>query len=167
MNMLKVTIIFSLFALSLSGCAAKIGTSPQGLELPIEKAALKLGADVQAGGYKVVTTDELKKWLDEKKSVLVVSSLPVEDDKAFGILPGAVNSPMPKTEKDLTPADAERLLKVAGNDKERVVVVYCGFVACRRSHIAAKLLVDNGFKNVYRYPAGIAGWGEAGYPLVK
>lgn len=167
MNVLKLIMIISLLALALTGCAAKIGTSPQGLELPIEKAALKLGSDVQAGGYKVVTTDELKKWLDEKKPVLIVSSLPVEDDKAFGILPGAVSAPMPKTEKDLTSVNTESLLKVAGSDKEQVVVVYCGFVACRRSHIAAKLLVDNGFKNVYRYPAGIAGWGEAGNPLVK
>lgn len=167
MNLFKLPFTVAILAFALSGCAGKIGTSPQGLELPIEKAALKLGVDVQAGGYKVVTTDELKKWLDEKKPVLVVSSLPVEDDKAFGILPGAVNAPMPKTEKDLIPANTENLLKVAGSDKEKVVVVYCGFVACRRSHIAAKLLVDNGFKNVYRYPAGIAGWGEAGYPLVK
>ena len=167
MNPFKLAATIVILALALFGCAAKVGTSPQGLELPIEKAALKLGADVQAGGYKVVTTDELKKWLDEKKPVLVLSSLPTEDDKAFGLLPRAVNAAMPKTEKELTPADAERLLKAAGDDKERAVVVYCGFVACRRSHLAAKLLVDNGFKNVYRYPAGIIAWGEAGYPLAK
>lgn len=37
------------------------GTSPKGLEIPIEKAALKFAADVKDGGYRVVTTDELKK----------------------------------------------------------------------------------------------------------
>jgi rhodanese-related sulfurtransferase len=167
MNLFKLSLASTILAFVLAGCAGQIGTSPQGMELPIEKAALKLGSDINAGGYKVVTTDELKKWLDDKQPVLVVSSLPVEDDKAFGIIPGAVNAPMPKTEKDLTPIDAERLLKVAGNNKERTVVVYCGFVACRRSHIAAKLLVDNGYMNVYRYPGGIAGWSEAGYPLLK
>lgn len=166
MNALKLSLML-LLALALAGCAGTLGTSPKGLEIPIEKAALKLGADVKDGGYQVVTTDELKKWLDEGKPMTILSSLPAEDDKSFGTLPGAVNAAMPKTEKDLTPADTERFLKATGTDKERTLVVYCGFVACRRSHIGAKLLVDNGFKNVYRYPAGIAGWGEAGYPLKK
>lgn len=166
MNALKLSLLL-LLPLALAGCAGTLGTSPKGLEIPIEKAALKLGADVKDGGYQVVTTDELKKWLDEGKPMTILSSLPAEDDKSFGTLPGAVNAAMPKTEKDLTPADTERFLKATGTDKERTLVVYCGFVACRRSHIGAKLLVDNGFKNVYRYPAGIAGWGEAGYPLKK
>jgi len=167
MNALKLSAIISLLALALSGCADKIGTSPKGLELPIEKAALKLGSDVKDGGYQVVATDELKKWYDAGKKMTVLSSLPAEEDKAFGTLPGAVNAAMPKTEKDLAATDTELLLKAAGSDKEQTVVIYCGFVACRRSHIGAKVLVDNGFKNVYRYPAGVAGWGEAGYPLVK
>lgn len=153
--------------LALSGCAGSIGTSPKGLELPIEKASVKFVSDVREGGYKVVTTDELKKWLDEGKAVTVVSTLPPADDKTCGVIPGAVNAVMPKSEKDLTPEDKIHLLEVAGKDKERPLVVYCGFVGCRRSHIGAKLLVDDGYKNVYRYPAGVAGWGEAGYPLVK
>jgi rhodanese-related sulfurtransferase len=74
---------------------------------------------------------------------------------------------MPKSEKELTQADKDNLLKAAGVDKEKTFVLYCGFVACRRSHIGAKILVENGFKNVYRYPAGITGWIESGYPLSK
>jgi rhodanese-related sulfurtransferase len=74
---------------------------------------------------------------------------------------------MPVSEKEITPEDREHLLRAAGNNKERSLVVYCGFVACRRSHVGAKLLVDYGFRNVYRYPAGIAGWGQAGFPLTK
>ena len=27
--------------------------------------------------------------------------------------------------------------------------------------------IENGFKNVYRYPAGVAGWKEAGYAVIK
>jgi thiosulfate/3-mercaptopyruvate sulfurtransferase len=167
MKVLKQSAVLSLVALALSGCAGTIGTSPKGLEAPIEKAAIKFASDVKAGGYKVVTTDELKKWIDENKNLIIISSLPAADDRVNGTIPGALNAEMPKTEKDLTPEDKERLLRVAGNDKERTLVIYCGFVACRRSHIGAKLLVDNGFKNVYRYPAGITGWGEAGYSLVK
>lgn len=165
--------LFNLFAaaalstLALAGCAATIGTSPKGLEMPIEKASFKLAADVKAGGYRIVATDELKTWLDQGKKMTIVSALPLKEDRELGILPGAVNGVMPKTEKELTQADRENLLKTVGTDRENAVVIYCGFVACRRSHIGAKLLVENGFRHVYRYPGGIAAWQEMGYPLIK
>lgn len=165
-TMMNVAVIV-VITLMLTGCAATHGTSPRGLEVPIEKAAVKFSSDIKDGGYKVVSTDELKKWLDEGKKLTIISTLPAAEDKDFGLLPSAVNGAMPKTEKELTPADKDNLLKVAGTDKDKTVVVYCGFVACRRSHIGAKILVDNGFKSVYRYPAGITGWSESGYPLTK
>lgn len=151
----------------LAGCASTHGTSPKGLEIPIEKAAVKFSADIRDGGYKVVATDELKRWLDEGKQLTIISALPADEDKTFGSLPAAVNGAMPKSEKDLVTADRDNLLKAAGSDKERTLVIYCGFLACRRSHIGAKILVDNGYKNVYRYPAGITGWQEAGFSLTK
>ena len=153
--------------LTLAGCVSTHGTSPKGLEVPIERAAVKFSADIKDGGYKVVGTDELKKWLDDGKKLTIISTLPALEDKEIGILPSAVNGAMPKSEKELTPADKDNLLKVAGADREKPVVIYCGFVACRRSHIGAKILIENGFKNVYRYPAGVTGWSESGYPLTK
>jgi rhodanese-related sulfurtransferase len=157
------------FALSLSACAGmggKIGTSPSGLELPIEKASLKLVDDAKSGGYKLVSTEELFKWTSEKKEIVIIDVLP-RDEYDKGHIPGAVNSPLPKTEKELTPFDSESVLKAAGSDKEKSIVLYCGFVACRRSHLGAKTLAENGFKNVSRYPAGITGWKEMGYPVEK
>jgi rhodanese-related sulfurtransferase len=159
--------LLAVMTILFAGCAATHGTSPKGLEVPIEKAAVKFSSDIKDGGYKIVGTDELKKWLDEGKKLTMISALPASEDKEFGLLPAAVNGAMPKTEKELTPADNDNLLKAAGNDKEQTVVIYCGFVACRRSHIGAKILVENGFKNVYRYPAGITGWSESGFPLTK
>jgi rhodanese-related sulfurtransferase len=150
-----------------AGCAGTIGTSPKGLEVPIEKAAVKFSQDIKDGGYKVVGTEELKKWLDEGRKLTMISALPAAEDKQFGLLPAAVNGVMPKSEKELTSADKDNLLKVAGSNKDQPVVIYCGFVACRRSHIGARILVENGFKNVYRYPAGITGWSESGFPLTK
>lgn len=163
---IRLTLLAAM-ALTFAGCASTHGTSPKGLEIPIEKATLKFASDVKAGGYRIVSTAELKKWLDEGKKLTIVSTLPPEEDKAFGTLPATVNGAIPKTENELTQADQDNLLKVVGTDKEKPVVVYCGFVACRRSHIGAKILVDHGFKNVYRYPAGITGWVESGYPLAK
>jgi rhodanese-related sulfurtransferase len=167
MTMLKPSLSIALLALVLSGCAGTIGTSPKGLEAPIEKAALKLASDIKEGGYRTVTTDELKKGLDEGKNITILSTLPADDDRAFGMLPKARSAAMPKSEKELTLNDKERLIAAAGNDKEQNLVVYCGFVACRRSHLGAKALMENGYKNVYRYPGGIAAWAEAGYPVVK
>ena len=167
MKKLSCLAVFALMALMLTGCAAKHGTSPKGLEVPIEKAAVRFSSDVKEGGYKIVTTDELKKWLDEGNKMTVLSSLPWSEDRVLGVIPGALSAPLPKTEKELTPEDKESLLRAAGDDKDKVLVVYCGFVACRRSHIGAKLLTDNGYRNVYRYPAGITGWIESGFPVKK
>jgi len=167
------SVLIAAVAFAMTGCAASQGTSPshgtspKGLEVPIEKAAVKFAADTRQSAYKVVTTEELKKWVDEKKMMTIISALPAEEDVSFGKLPGAINSMIPKTEKELTPADTERMLKAAGSDKGQTIVVYCGFVACRRSHIGATILAENGFTDVYRYPAGITGWGEMGYPLLK
>lgn len=147
--------------------SASAQTSPKGLEVPVEKAAIKFAADIKDGGYKAIDTEELKKWIDEGKQITIVSTLPAGDDKSIGTLPGAVNGAMPKTEKELTPAEKDNILKVAGADKQKIIVVYCGFVACRRSHIGAKILVEDGFQNVYRYPGGVIAWKEAGYPIAK
>jgi rhodanese-related sulfurtransferase len=52
--------------------------------------------------------------------------------------------------------------KVSVINKDKKIVVYCGFVGCERSHQGAMFLVQKGFKNVYRYPGGISGWVDAG-----
>ena len=168
MKSLVLIAVASILSLSpVSHASAAQGTSPKGLEVPIEKAAIKFAADAKDGGYKIVSTDELKKWLDEGKKLTIISSLPASDDKVFGTLSTAVNGAIPKTEKELTQSDKANLLTVVGLDKEKPIVIYCGFVACRRSHIGAKILVENGFQNVYRYPGGVIGWQEMGYPIIK
>ncbi|HZV83075.1 MAG TPA: rhodanese-like domain-containing protein [Geobacteraceae bacterium] len=164
MRVCRYTVLLAI--LVLAGCAS-VGTSPRGQELPIEKAAVKLHVDVQDGGYKIVSTETLKKWLDEGMKLTMLSTLPLEEDRMLGTLPGALNAPMARAEKEITTNDVSNLLKVAGDDKNKTIIVYCGFVGCRRSHHAAKYLVGWGYKNVYRYPGGIIAWKEAGYPLVK
>lgn len=157
--------IIAIASLLLAGCAATKGTSPNGLEVPIEKAALQLSADKLNGGYKIVSTDELKKWLDEGKKMTIISALSHKEDKVSGIIPGALSAPMPESEQEITPEDKVHLESAAGNNKENILIVYCGYVASRKSHIGAKLLVSYGYKNVYRYPAGAVAWGESGYSM--
>lgn len=165
--MKKCFTVIALFAVfALAACAGH-GTSAKGKELPIEAAAVKLVSDAKAGNYGLITTPELKEKMDKDKKVTIISTLPAEEDKAYGKLPNALSAPLPKTEKELTPADKDNLLKVAGPDKEKEIVLYCGYVSCRRSTIGAKILSDEGYKNVLKYPGGITAWDEAGYPVEK
>ena len=161
--MKKCLVVIALLSiLSLVACAG-VGTSPKGLEAPIEKASMKLITDVKDGGYKLIGAEELNKMLTENKNLILIDTMPKEAFDKLRIK-GAVSSPVAKTEKEFTPAEKQNMLKVAGNDKSKTIVVYCGFTACRRSHMGAKALVENGFTSVYRYPGGIIGWKEYGYP---
>jgi len=137
-------------------------------ELQNEKIAVKFEREVERGGYKVITTQEFKVWLDQKKEMLIVDTMPPDNFKKQHI-PGAVNFEIQRhpelTEmSDKMKADFEKLL---GPDKNRTIVFYCGFTDCERSHNAGMWAIKLGYKNVYRQPGGITGWLEAGYPVEK
>jgi thiosulfate/3-mercaptopyruvate sulfurtransferase len=163
----KVLVIVSVlvFVLGLAtGSMAAWGTK----ELDEEKVAVTFAKEVERGGYKIVSTSELKKWIDEKKAMLIVDTMPNEDSYKKQHIPGAVNFefPIPEVTKldDKTKAAFEKLL---GSDKDRLIVFYCGFTKCTRSHNGAMWAVKLGYKNVYRHPGGIKAWAEADYPVEK
>jgi rhodanese-related sulfurtransferase len=137
-------------------------------ELETEKIAVTFAKEVARGGYGIVTTTELKSWIDAQKPMLIVDNMPYEDSYKKEHVPGAVPFVLPIPEMtamdDKTKAD---FLKMLGPDKDRLLVFYCGFVKCTRSHNGAMWAVKLGYKNVYRHPAGIKGWGQAGYPVGK
>lgn len=161
--MKKCLVVVALLSiLSLVACAG-VGTSPKGLEAPIEKASMKLITDVKDGGYTLIGSEALKKMLMEKRGLVLIDTMPKEDFDKIRIK-GAFNSPVAKTEKEFTPAEKQNIVKIAGSDKSKTIVVYCGYTSCRRSHLGAKALVESGFTSVYRYPGGIIGWKEYGYP---
>lgn len=142
-------------------------------EVKTEAAAVKLLREVERGGYDVVTTDELKGWIDAGKDMLIVDTMPLEASYKKMHVPGAEQFlfPIPDmTEWDRNETagrsleDYEQML---GADKERVIVVYCGFVKCTRSHNGAAWAKKLGYQNVYRYPGGIFAWKGADYPIEK
>jgi thiosulfate/3-mercaptopyruvate sulfurtransferase len=59
-------------------------------EVEKETGAVKLVREVQRGGYDVVTTEELKKWIDSGKDMLIVDTMPYEDSYKKQHVPGAV-----------------------------------------------------------------------------
>jgi rhodanese-related sulfurtransferase len=115
-----------------------------------------------------VTTQELKGWIDQNKSMLIIDTMPYADSYVKQHIPGAVSMVFPipemKSLDDKTKVDLEKLL---GPDKNRIIVFYCGFVKCTRSHNGAMWAVKLGYKNVYRHPGGIKAWDEADYPVGK
>lgn len=154
-----------MFVFSVAGTAmAAWGTS----ELDTEKIAVTFAGEVERGDYKIVATQELKKWIDEKKPMLIVDTMPFEASYKKQHVPGAVQMefPIPEMTKidDKTKADLQKLL---GPNKDRLIVFYCGFTKCTRSHNGAMWAKKLGYKNVYRYPGGIKGWSEADYPVEK
>jgi 3-mercaptopyruvate sulfurtransferase SseA len=52
-----------------------------------------------------------------------------------------------------------------GDDKDALIVVYCGFVKCARSHNAAIFAQQLGYTNVKRYAGGIYAWKGSGLPV--
>ncbi|NWF75235.1 MAG: rhodanese-like domain-containing protein [Nitrospirae bacterium] len=154
---------FFVFAL-MNKCVAGWGEK----EIETEKIAVNFAKEVERGGYKFVSTEELKSWLDQKKNVLIVDTMPYEDSYKKQHIPGAVQFEFPIPEvttlDEKTKAAFEKLL---GPDKKRLIVIYCGFTKCTRSHNGAMWAVKLGYKNVYRYPGGIKAWMEADYPVEK
>lgn len=137
-------------------------------ELETEKIAVKLTRETLKGGYGIVRTDELKKWLDEGKNPLIVDTMPYADSYAKQHLPGAVQFEFPVEElAALDDKTREGYLKVLGPDKNRLLVIYCGFTKCGRSHNGAWWAKQLGYTNIYRYPGGIKAWEQADYPVEK
>jgi rhodanese-related sulfurtransferase len=138
-------------------------------EVDKEKDAVKLVREVQRGGYDVVTTEELKQWIDAGKNMIIVDTMPYEASYKKAHIPGAKQFLFPIPEMNVwdtketdgkTQEDYARLL---GPDKEKVIVVYCGFVKCTRSHNGAVWARKLGYRNVYRQPGGIFAWKGVNY----
>ena len=142
-------------------------------EVEKETGAVKLVREVQRGGYDVVTTEELKQWIDSDKQMVIVDTMPYEASYKKNHIPGAKQFlfPIPdmnawdaKETGDKSQADFSQLL---GGDKDKTIVIYCGFVKCTRSHNGAAWAVKLGYKNVYRYAGGVFAWKGAKFPLEK
>jgi rhodanese-related sulfurtransferase len=170
-DLLAVFMLFAIVVLGFSGAAMAKDKFEK--EVEKEAGAIKLVREVGRGGYDVVGTEELKQWIDAGKDMVIVDTMPLDASYKKNHVPGAVPFLFPIADMTTwdagetggrTPADYEALL---GPDKERPVVVYCGFVKCTRSHNGAAWAVKLGYKHVYRHPGGIFAWKGADFPVEK
>ena len=88
-------------------------------------------------------------------------------------VPGAVQFlfPIPDMKewdtKETDGKSTDDFKQLLGDNKDKLIVIYCGFVKCTRSHNGAAWAVKLGYKNVYRYPGGIFAWKGADFPIEK
>jgi rhodanese-related sulfurtransferase len=142
-------------------------------EVEKEAVAVKLVREVQRGGYDLVSTQELKQWIDGGKDMVVVDTMPYEDSYKKMHVPGAVQFlfPIPDMNawdaKETDGKSQDDFIRLLGSDKDRIIVIYCGFVKCTRSHNGAAWAVKLGYRNVFRYSGGVFAWKGAKYPLEK
>ena len=135
-------------------------------ELKAEQSAVTFAREVNRGGYNIITAKELKDLMDQKKDMLIVDTMPYEASYKKQHVKGAVQFEFPIPEMTLMDGkQKDALIKLLGPDKNCLIVFYCGFVKCTRSHNGAMWAVKLGYKNVYRFPGGIKAWDEAGYPV--
>lgn len=169
-SVLKMVLVLGLVAGITSPAAAFLGNKFE-KEVEKETGAVKLVREVQRGGYDVVTTEELKKWIDTGKEMLIVDTMPYEDSYKKQHVPGAVQFlfPIPDMKewdsRETGGKALEDYKNLLGDNKDKPVVIYCGFVKCTRSHNGADWAVKLGYKNVFRYPGGIFAWKGADFPI--
>jgi len=170
---LTVLVFLATLSLSVSQSFAFLGDDKFEQELEKEKGAIKLVREMLAGGYQLISTEELKQMIDNGEDFLLIDTMPFEDSYKKNHIPGAEQFlfPIPEmTAWDNALTDNRSLddfLTLLGDDKQRKIVFYCGFVKCTRSHNGALWAVKQGYTDVFRHPGGIFAWKGAGYEAEK
>ncbi len=104
-----------------------------------------------------ISREELKGKLDRGEPVVIVEVLP-EPFYRKAHLPGALSIP---------PDRIDELAPVLLPDKDVEIVVYCANLPCQNSEIAARRLMELGYRNVRDYAEGKQDWIAAGLPVEK
>jgi thiosulfate/3-mercaptopyruvate sulfurtransferase len=169
-------IVFNLVVCGLFvvGCSRSASTKNKfEKEVDNEQATVKLVREVQRGNYNVITAKELKDLMGSEKNLLIIDTMPYDASYKKAHVPGAKQFLFPIPEmKEWNPKETDGKTlddykALLGPDKDKTIVVYCGFVKCTRSHNGAMWAVKLGYKNVLRFPGGIFAWRGAGYPVEK
>ncbi|MCI5167284.1 MAG: rhodanese-like domain-containing protein [Candidatus Electrothrix sp. GM3_4] len=140
-------------------------------EIEKEQGAVKLARETVQGDYELITTAELKKLTDSNKDILIIDTMPYEDSYKKSHIPGAKQFLFPILTmetwdtKETGGKSQDDYTALLGADKNKTIVVYCGFVKCTRSHNGAMWARKLGYTKVLRHPGGIFAWRGAEYPV--
>jgi rhodanese-related sulfurtransferase len=110
-----------------------------------------------AGNYPAVSTEWVKKQMDDQADMTLIDSRPKRNKYDKGHIPGAISLPdtyFDKMKDQLPP------------QKDKLLVFYCEGFKCKLSHKSAQKAMDMGYTNVKVYAAGYPAWkaatGDAG-----
>lgn len=161
MNTMKKGFVMALAALFvMAGTAFAEQFSDKALKTADEMknlAGQKVEMPATMEGVKNITTDELKKMMDEGKAVVILDNRPEKEYEAEHI-PTAKRVGVDELLKHgIKEAEA------AGVNKDDVIVNYCNGIKCWRSPASSTLLLDAGYKNIYWLRDGIPEWIRKGY----
>lgn len=107
-------------------------------------------------GFEEITVDEAYQIFISNKDYLFID-VRSEDEYNSGHIEGAIYIPVSEIENRLSEIPEDKL-----------VIVYCDGSSCSRSNMAASILTEDGFKQVYNIGGGgIFEWREKGYPITE
>ena len=106
---------------------------------------------------KTLKANEVRQKLHSDGDTILINPLGRESFKAKHI-PGSINIPADEIEDQ-----AKQVLP----DKNQEIIVYCASPGCPASPQAAQKLTDLEYHNVYDFEAGLTGWLNEGYELVR
>jgi rhodanese-related sulfurtransferase len=126
--------------------------------------------------YLVIEYSSFKKWHDARFPFdggddFLIDDLPEpwysgeDPDHPGGHIPGAINLPIELWGSSGGPVDEGTAFTEVVADKSAKVVVYCGNPACGKSTVGAKVAVQLGYTNVFRYQGGWQEWQDEGNAL--
>lgn len=118
------------------------------------------GAQLQVEAEKrtrIISTEELKKELDENLELILVDVRTPSEIKSMG---GAIKADQ---NRNIPRGWLEYRITSAALSKDTPIVVYCG--AGIRTPLAADTLQKMGYTNVRNYSDGFIGWRKAGLPV--
>jgi rhodanese-related sulfurtransferase len=105
-----------------------------------------------AGNYAGVSADWVKKQLDKKADIVLIDSRPKRKKYDKGHIPTAVSIPDMQFDK---------LTNQLPQDKDKLLVFYCGGFKCKLSHKSAQKAIALGYTKVKVFAAGYPAWKAA------
>ncbi len=101
------------------------------------------------GNYASVSVEWVKKQVDSQADIVLVDSRPKRKKYDKGHLPGAIS--IPTTQFD-------RMTNQLPQEKDKLLVFYCGGLKCKLSHKGAQKAIALGYTNVKVFSTGYPSW---------
>lgn len=115
-----------------------------------------LASTALAEQFKIITTDELKAMMDEKRDFILIDTRSKAEYQEAHII-GAINIP----EKEF-----EQMAPEIIREKDKMIILYCSGVKCGKSKRTAKIANAMGYTNLLIYNEGFPVWEERGLKIV-